>query len=86
MLVVRKSVLDAHPREVRALYEMFLEGKRRMAPQPGGIDFLPFGIEATRRALEVVIDLAHEQGIIVTKFDVDELYEDARRVLGTLAS
>ena len=81
MLVVRKSVLEAHPRETRAVYEMFAEGKRRMAPQAGDIDFLPFGVEATRRALEVVIDLAYEQKIISRRFEVDELYEDARRVL-----
>ena len=43
--------------------------------------FLPFGVEATRRALEVVIDLAYEQKIISRRFEVDELYEDARRVL-----
>ena len=76
-----RSVLEAHPRETRAVYEMFAEGKRRMAPQAGDIDFLPFGVEATRRALEVVIDLAYEQKIISRRFEVDELYEDARRVL-----
>ncbi len=81
MLVVKKSVVDEHPEAVRELYRMFAEGKRRMARQAGDIDFLPFGLEATRRGLEVAIDLAVEQKIIPRSFTIDEIYEDARRVL-----
>ncbi len=85
MLVVRKSVLDESPEAVRELYRMFIEGKKRMAPQEaGGIDMLPFGIEATRRSLEIVVEFAFEQKIIPRRFSVDEIYEDARRVLGAL--
>ena len=85
MLVARKSVLDEHPEAVRDLYKMFVAGKARMAPQAGDIDFLPFGFEATRPGLELVVDLALEQGIIPRRISFDEIYEDARRVLGDVA-
>lgn len=44
-----------------------------------GIDPLPFGVEALRRSLEIVIDYALRQQLIPRKYEVDELF-DARTV------
>lgn len=39
-----------------------------------GIDPLPFGVDALRRSLEMMIDFAVAQRIIPRRFDVDELF------------
>jgi 4,5-dihydroxyphthalate decarboxylase len=46
------------------------------------IDMLPYGIEKNRHGLELVVQYAFEQGVIPRKFEVDELFADARQILG----
>jgi 4,5-dihydroxyphthalate decarboxylase len=46
-----------------------------------GIDPLPFGVEALRGSLEVVIDYAFAQKLIPRKFTVDELFDPLTRSL-----
>jgi len=46
-----------------------------------GIDPLPFGVEALRGSLEVVIDYAFAQQLIPRKFTVDELFDPLTRSL-----
>ncbi len=83
MLVMRKSVAQAHPEAVREIYRMFCAGRDAMPPlKEGEIDMLPYGIEKNRRGLELVIQYAFEQGVIPRKFPVDELFADAKRILG----
>ncbi len=43
----------------------------------------PFGVDANRRNLETAIDCAHRQGLIPMRFEVDELFDDVTRVLGS---
>jgi 4,5-dihydroxyphthalate decarboxylase len=86
MLVVRKSVAEAHPDVVREIYRMFVAGRDAMpALAPGEIDMLPFGIEKNRHGLDLVIQYAHEQGIIPRRFTVDEVFADAHAILGDSA-
>jgi hypothetical protein len=50
-------------------------------PKPGAIDFLPFGFEACRPALQTVIDYALQQSLIPRKIDVEELFDATTRAL-----
>ena len=50
-------------------------------PPADGIDFHPFGVEALRKPLELVIQYAVEQKIIPRAFTVDELFDDVTRGL-----
>jgi 4,5-dihydroxyphthalate decarboxylase len=51
-------------------------------PSSNPIETSPFGIEATRPGLELIIDYAHQQKIIPRRYSVDEIYEDAARIIG----
>jgi hypothetical protein len=44
-------------------------------------DPLRFGIEPLRKSLEVIIDICATQKLISGRFTVDELFEDAKRIL-----
>jgi 4,5-dihydroxyphthalate decarboxylase len=83
MLVMRKSVAEARPDVVREVYRLFVAGRDSLPPLAAGeIDMWPYGIEKNRRGVELVVQYAHEQGIIPRRFSVDELFADARRILG----
>jgi 4,5-dihydroxyphthalate decarboxylase len=47
----------------------------------GTPDFVPFGVEANRKALERIIDYAAQQALIPRRFSVDELFDDTTRML-----
>jgi 4,5-dihydroxyphthalate decarboxylase len=86
MLVVRKSVAEARPDVVREVYRLFVAGRDCMPSlAEGEVDMLPYGIEKNRHGLELVVQYAHAQGIIPRRFTVDELFADARRILGDVA-
>jgi 4,5-dihydroxyphthalate decarboxylase len=83
MLVVRKSLAQSRPDLVREVYRMFRAGRDALPATPTGqIDMLPYGINKTKRSLELVIGYAHEQGVIPRRFSVDEVYADAIKILG----
>jgi len=84
MVVVRESLSRSDPRAVREVYRLLLESKRAAGlPAAGAIDLNPFGVEANRRNLEVAIGDAHQQGLIPRRFEVDELFDDVTRALGS---
>jgi hypothetical protein len=51
-------------------------------PKPGEIDFHPFGVESCRPALQMIIDYAVQQRLILRPLEVDALFDDTTRVLG----
>ncbi|MSQ73874.1 MAG: hypothetical protein EXR27_21790 [Betaproteobacteria bacterium] len=84
MVVVKASVCQMHPQAVREIYRMLLESRRAAGmPAAGQIDHTPFGIEAVRRGLEIIIDYVHQQRLIPRRFSVDELFDDVTRALGS---
>lgn len=74
MVVVTDELAKAKPAAVAELYRM-LEAGRKAAGQPaGGIDTAPFGKEANRPCLELLISYAVQQGLISRRLSVDELW------------
>lgn len=73
--VVAKALADMRPDAVREIYRMLAESKVKAPPSPGGIDFHPFGIEANRKALELMVKYSVEQQLIPRAFAVEELFE-----------
>jgi 4,5-dihydroxyphthalate decarboxylase len=80
LVVVKDSLVRAHPEAVREIYRLLVESKRAAGlPRPGELDLNPFGVEANRRNLEVAIDCCHRQGLIQRLYTVDELFDDTTR-------
>jgi 4,5-dihydroxyphthalate decarboxylase len=79
--VVSKALADARPDAVREIYRMLQESKALAPPAADGIDFFPYGVEASRKALELMVQYAVEQQIIPRAFTVDVLFEGAAEIL-----
>jgi 4,5-dihydroxyphthalate decarboxylase len=73
MVVVTDEFARAKPEAVAELYRL-LEAGKKAAGNPGLIDTAPFGKEANRPALELLISYALQQGQIPRKLAVDELW------------
>jgi 4,5-dihydroxyphthalate decarboxylase len=82
MLVMRKSIVQSRPDVAREVFRMVLESRRAADGAPGGkLDPLRFGLENVRRSLELAIEMSLVQKFIFRKLSVDELFDDATRVL-----
>ncbi len=84
MLVIRDTLAAARPDLVAEIFRLFRASKEAagLPPPDDGLDPLRFGIEATRRSLEIVIEYAARQKLIPRRFTVDELFADTTRGLG----
>jgi 4,5-dihydroxyphthalate decarboxylase len=82
MVCVTQSLSRSKPELVREVYGMLKQSKRAAGlPTPGAIDFHPFGVEACRPALAMIIDYAVQQKLIPRPFTVDELFDDTTGTL-----
>ena len=73
--VVAKALAETRPDVVREIYRLLQESKQRAPASANGIDFHPFGIEANRKALELMVQYSVEQQLIPRAFPVEELFE-----------
>jgi len=80
--VVAKALAETRPDVVSEIYRLLLESKEAAPASPDGIDFHPFGINANRKALELVTEYSVEQELIPTAFSVDELFDGVPANLG----
>ncbi|HTT48373.1 MAG TPA: hypothetical protein VMG39_10285 [Pseudolabrys sp.] len=82
MMVVRNSIAKERPDVVQEIYRLLRESRNAASPPPGGpLDPWRFGVEADRRALEIIIDYSVRQKLIPRAFAVDELFDDTTRAL-----
>jgi len=79
-MVVRQSIARERPDVVKEVYRMLRESRDRLPPGPAR-DALPFGLEANRRALDIIVDYALKQRLIPRRFSAEELFDDATRNL-----
>jgi 4,5-dihydroxyphthalate decarboxylase len=80
--VVAKALAEARPDVVREIYRLLQESKALAPASADGIDFFPYGVEANRRPLELMVQYAVEQEVIPRAFTVEELFEGAADALG----
>jgi len=73
MVVVTEELARAQPKAVAELYRL-LEAAKAAAGTPGPIDTAPFGKEANRPCLELLISYAVQQRLIPRRLTVDELW------------
>jgi 4,5-dihydroxyphthalate decarboxylase len=82
MAVVRRSIAESRADVVREIYRVLTES-RAAATLPSGLDDpLRIGITATRSSLEQMVAYAFQQHLITRRPTADELFADARRILG----
>jgi 4,5-dihydroxyphthalate decarboxylase len=80
LVVVTEALAKSRPDFVREIYRLLKQSKAE-ANSPGDIDRVPFGVEANRKSLELIVNYAAQQGLIPRKFSVDELFDDTTRTL-----
>ncbi|UFX43817.1 hypothetical protein HAP47_0032080 [Bradyrhizobium sp. 41S5] len=80
LVVVTKRLATSRPDVVRSLYELLERAKANAGP-PDVPDLLPFGVEANRKPLELMIDYCVQQALIPRRVAVDELFDDTTRDL-----
>ena len=73
MVVVTDELARANPDAVAELYRL-LEASKKAAGPSGPIDAAPFGKEANRPCLELLISYAVQQQQIPRALSVDELW------------
>jgi 4,5-dihydroxyphthalate decarboxylase len=72
MVVVPETLAQSNPKAVAELYRLLEAGKAAAAIQQP--DNVPFGHEANRRGLELLISYCVQQGLIPRRLDVGELW------------
>jgi len=74
MVVVTESLARLNPKAIAELYRLLEEGKKAARlPAAGQIDTVPFGKQANRPCLELLIFYAVQQGLISRRLDFEEL-------------
>lgn len=75
MVVVTDELMRAQPQAVAEFYRLLEESKAKAGlPKTGAIDATPFGREANRPCLELLISYAVQQNLIPQSLAVDDLW------------
>jgi 4,5-dihydroxyphthalate decarboxylase len=83
MVCVTEALAKSNPQAVAEVYRLLAKSKAAGGlPKPGGIDFLPYGLDACRPALEMMIKFCTQQKLLPRPLNVDELFDDTTRALG----
>lgn len=79
-VVITEALAVSHPDIVREIYSLLKQSKMIANPE-GEPDLVPFGVDANRKALELIIEYAAQQALIPRRFSVDELFDSTTREL-----
>jgi 4,5-dihydroxyphthalate decarboxylase len=74
LVVVTEKLACERPDIVRELYDLLKQSKARTGPAAAP-DPVPFGVEANRKSLDLIIDYAAQQSLISRRLAVDELFD-----------
>jgi 4,5-dihydroxyphthalate decarboxylase len=80
LVVVTEKLARERRDIVREIYGLF-EQSKAMAGQPATPDPVPFGVEANRKSLQLIVDYAAQQSLIPRRFSVEELFDETTRGL-----
>jgi 4,5-dihydroxyphthalate decarboxylase len=82
MVAVKEEISRSNPDAVREVFRMLLDGKKAAGlPKAGAIDFIPFGLDAVKPALDLMSNYAFEMKIIPRRVSFAELFDDTTRAL-----
>lgn len=82
MVALDADLARERPDVVREVWRLLCEGKRMAAePRVDGFDLTPFGIEANRASLDVLLRYALQQNLLARPLSVDDLFDDTTRAL-----
>jgi 4,5-dihydroxyphthalate decarboxylase len=74
LVVVTEKLARERPDVVRELYDLLKQSKVIAGPAAEP-DPVPYGVEANRKSLELIINYAAQQSLIRRRFSVDELFD-----------
>ncbi|MHC2336754.1 ABC transporter substrate-binding protein [Bradyrhizobium sp. USDA 4454] len=80
LVVVTERLATSRPDVVQSLYDLLKRAKAEAGP-PGVPDMVPFGVEANRKPLALMIDYCAQQALIRRRVTVDELFDGTTRDL-----
>ena len=80
LVVVTEQLAKSRPDVVAGVYDL-LKRNKMLAGPPATPDLAPFGIEANRKPLELIVDYAFQQGLIPRRYAVEELFDETTRGL-----
>jgi 4,5-dihydroxyphthalate decarboxylase len=82
MVVLKDSLAKSSPAAVREVFRMMLDSKKAAGlPKQGAIDFVPFGYDTLKPALELMSAYALEMQLIPRRYAVEELFDETTRAL-----
>jgi 4,5-dihydroxyphthalate decarboxylase len=74
-VVVTEKLAKSRPDVVVGVYDLLKRNKVQAGPAATP-DLIPFGIEANRRPLELIVDYAFQQALIPRRYAVEELFDE----------
>lgn len=74
LVVVTEQLAKARPDVVAGVYDLLKRNKARAGPAATP-DLVPFGIEANRKPLELIVDYAYQQALIPRRYAVEDLFD-----------
>lgn len=74
LVVVTEQLAKSCPDVVAGIYDLLKRNKERMGPAASP-DLLPFGVEANRKPLELIVGYAFQQALIPRRYAVEELFD-----------
>jgi 4,5-dihydroxyphthalate decarboxylase len=80
LVVVTEQLAKSHPDVVEGVYDLLKQNKEQAGPATIP-DLVPFGIEANRKPVELIVDYAFQQALIPRRYAVDELFDETTRGL-----
>lgn len=80
LVVVTEQLAGSRPDVVAGLYDLLKRSKQQAGPAATP-DLVPFGIEANRKPLELIIDYAFQQALIPRRYAVEDLFYETIRGL-----
>jgi len=85
LAVMRKSIARERPDVVREVYRLLKESRAAADLPAGDQDPLRFGINRVRQSIDTLSEYAVRQRLIPRRLAIDELFDEARVVLGSEA-
>jgi len=80
MMMIKTDLVEKNPEMANEIYRLLLESKSKSGvTHKAGKDLTPFGIEANRKSLELLILYSYQQGLIPTLYRPEDLFLPSTR-------